>query len=222
MAKILPSINCHAKDHAAVAARVRQIESIFAKAGKPGWEQMAHFDVADGAFTFNKSWDEPERLAKIKPTFPFEVHLMVENPRPSAERWLAAGARRVIVHLEAAPPALFAEIAVMAEEAGAEAALALDPETPAADAAPYFNSTSNFLILAVHPGLSGQKFLPLVLEKVSTLRRELPNAKIEVDGGIDPSHARAALVAGADAMVSGSDIFNSPDPEGEYEALRSI
>src|SRR3989344_554313 len=222
MAKVLPSINCHIGDTEAVTARVREIEAIFKKAGRPGWEQMAHFDVADGIFTFHKSWDEPEKLAEIRPKFHYEVHVMAENPRPSVERWLAAGAKRVIVHLEAAPLELFAEIAVLAEDAGAEAVLALSPETPITDAVPYFNSTSNFLILAVHPGLSGQKFLPLVLEKVSFLRRELQNAKIEIDGGINPKTARAAVQAGADTLISGSDIFESPDPEAEYEVLISI
>lgn len=222
MAKVLPSINCHFGDDKAVAARIRDIEKIFAKAGTPAGEQMAHFDIADGAFTFNKSWDEPEGLAELNPGFPFEAHLMVENPRPTVERWLAAGAKRVVVHLEAAPLPLFAEIAVMAQEAGAEAVLALNPETPIASAVPYFNSTSSFLILAVHPGLSGQKFLPLVLTKVKFLRREVPNAKIEVDGGMNPEAARAAIDAGADSLVSGSDIFDNSDPEGEYEILRSI
>ena len=66
MAKVLPSINCHTGDTGAVTARIRAIEAIFKKAGRPGWEQMAHFDVADGIFTFHKSWDEPEKLAEIK------------------------------------------------------------------------------------------------------------------------------------------------------------
>jgi ribulose-phosphate 3-epimerase len=78
------------------------------------------------------------------------------------------------------------------------------------------------LVLAVHPGLSGQKFLPVVLEKISFLRQELPDAKIEVDGGITSETARVALAAGANLLVSGSDIFGSPDPEGEYEKLRAI
>jgi ribulose-phosphate 3-epimerase len=222
MAKILPSINCHLGDDKAVAARVRDIEKIFDEARTPAGERIAHFDIADGIFTFNKSWDGVERLAEIKPAFQMEVHLMVENPRPVVDRWLAAGVKRVIVHLEAAPLPLFAEIAVAAQEVGAEVVLALNPETSINEAVPYFNSTSNFLILGVHPGLSGQKFLPLVLEKVSFLRREVPNAKIEVDGGMNLDTARAAVAAGADSLVSGSDIFDNSDPEGEYEVLRSI
>lgn len=205
-----------------VAARVRDIESIFKDSGAPTEEKMAHFDVADGIFTFYKSWDEPEILKDIDPTFDFEVHLMVENLQSETKRWLAAGARRVIAHVEVLSPALFAAIADMARAAGAEVALALNPETPISEAEPYFGSVSNFLILAVHPGLSGQKFLPLVLEKIKSLRRDVPNAKIEVDGGINPETARVAIAAGADSLVSGSDIFDNSDPKGEYENLRSI
>lgn len=222
MAKVLPSINCHFKDNEAVAGRIRQIEDIFAKAGTPAGEQLVHFDVADGMFTFHKSWDEPERLAEMKPAFPFEAHLMVEDPLPAAQRWLAAGARRLVVHMESVSKELFAELAAMAKAAGAEVILGLNPETPAAEALPYFNSASSFLILSVHPGLSGQKFLSAVLEKVSFLRREVPNAKIEIDGGITPETARAAIAAGADALVSDADIFGSADPVAAYRELASL
>lgn len=222
MTKVLPSINCHAGDNEAVAAMTRSVESIFAKSGTPQDEQMAHFDVADGVFTFHKSWDEPQRLASLRPTFPFEVHLMVEDPRPAAERWLSAGAKRVIVHLETAPLEAFNEIAAVARKSGAEIVLALNPETPVSEAEPYFNSVSNFLILAVHPGLSGQKFLPAVMGKISFLRQALPNAKIEVDGGMNPETARAVIAAGADSIVSGAYIFDNADPEGEYEKLRAL
>lgn len=222
MAKVLPSINCHFKDNDAVAARVREIDSIFAESGTRAAEQMAHFDIADGMFTFHKSWDEPQRLASMRPKFPFEAHLMVENPRPAVERWLSAGARRVIVHLESAPLPLFAEIAVSVRDAGAEAVLALNPETPITEAVPYFNATSSFLILSVHPGLSGQKFLPLVTEKISFLRREVPDVRIEVDGGINPETARVAIAAGADALVADSYIFRNPDPAAAYRELASL
>lgn len=222
MAEVLPSINCHRGDFDAVQERCKQVAAIFKKAKTPTEERWAHFDVADGIFTFHKSWDEPARLKDIKPDFDFEVHLMVENPRPTAERWLAAGAKRIIVHLETASPELFAEIAAMAEEAGAEAVLALNPETPARAAAPYTGIAKKFLVLAVHPGLSGQKFLPVVLEKIPLLRRMAPDSWIEVDGGVNVETGRAALDAGADALVSGSDIFDNPDPEGEYKKLRKL
>lgn len=222
MAKILPAINCHFGDDKAVAARIRDIENIFDRAAARPEERWAHFDVADGIFTFNRSWNEPELLAEIRPGFEFEAHLMVDSPASIARRWLAAGAKRIIVHVETVSLAAFSEVAAMASALGAEAVLALNPETSVADARPYFDRASNFLILAVHPGLSGQKFLPLVLEKISVLRREVPDAKIEVDGGINPETARAAIAVGADSLVSGSDIFDNSDPEGEYEVLRSI
>jgi ribulose-phosphate 3-epimerase len=222
MADILPSINCHRGDLEAVRARCKETADIFAAANTPTDERWAHFDVADGLFTFHKSWDEPERLAEIKPAFYFEAHLMTEEPMAAAERWLAGGAKRIIVHLEVASPKDFAEIVALVGSKGAEIALGMNPETPGAAAVPYFNSTSRFLVLSVHPGLSGQKFLPSVLEKISFLRRELPNAKIEVDGGITPETGRASIAAGADALVSGSDIFGSRDPEGEYQKLREI
>src|SRR6185369_6427050 len=216
MAEVLPSINCAYKDSDAVAARCKAVGNIFDTVGARAAARWAHFDVADGLFTFHKSWDEPERLKAMQLPFAFEAHLMAEDPAAAAERWISAGARRVIVHAESATPAVFSEIAATATAAGSEIALALNPETPAAAALPYAAFTSRFLILGVHPGLSGQKFLPIVLEKISALRRAVPDATIAVDGGMNAETARAAIAAGAIAIVSGSDIFGSTDPEGEY------
>jgi ribulose-phosphate 3-epimerase len=220
MPEILPAINCHYKDLESVAARCKEIGDIFTATKAPA--PWAHFDVADAAFTFHKSWDDPELLGGLGLKFAFEAHLMVEDPHAAAGRWLAAGAGRVVVHLETVPPEALAKIAAAAQAKGAGIALALNPETPAAAAVPYFPYVSRFLLLAVHPGLSGQRFLPVILDKISFLRREMPGATIEIDGGITPETARAAVSAGADALVSGSYVLDSADPAQAYAELGAI
>lgn len=211
---VLPSINCAPQDTEAVAAGLRQA----AAAGA----EMVHFDVADGAFTFHKTWDEPEQLAGMVPKPAFEVHLMVAEPLAAVQRWLAAGARRVIVHMETISPRAFAPLAAAIRAAGAEPVLGMNPETPADNVLAYAHATSSFLVLSVHPGMSGQKFLPRALETVAFLRRTVPNAKIEIDGAMNPETARAAIAAGADSLVSGSYLFESADPAAAYKELSAL
>ena len=97
--------------------------------------------------------------------------------------------------------------------------LASNPETPAKKLAPYCEHCKLFQVLAVHPGPASQKFLPLTLAKVRFLRRNVPDAIIEVDGGIIPATARRVAAAGADIAVAGSYIFGSNDPAAAYDDL---
>ena len=77
-------------------------------------------------------------------------------------------------------------------------------------------------MLAVNPGPSGQKFLPLALEKIKFLRAHMTNGTIEVDGGVDASVAALVKAAGADRAVSTSFIWDSPDARKAYELLRRV
>ena len=61
---------------------------------------LLHLDVTDGSFASHKTWADPLEWVKLKSPFGLEVHLMVDHPEEYADNWLAAGARRLIVHME--------------------------------------------------------------------------------------------------------------------------
>lgn len=223
--EIIVVINCGHLD--CVISKIRRAENFLKK------EDWLHLDVADGSFTFNKTWADAVMWPKLKAEFNLEVHLMVEEPEKLVDRWLKAGARRLIVHLEtitdsrwrSAPPfvaKLIEGIKTRCSRAGCELMLAFNPETPIESAGEYLNEFEEFMILAVHPGPSGQKFLPLTLEKVKSLRQKFPNAKIEIDGGINHKTADLAKTAGANMAASGAYIFESEDPKRAYRELRAI
>ena len=215
--KVIPVINC--SDLRCVRERLEKAKTFLA----PG--ELIHLDVADGVFTFHKSGVSPAEWANLRAPFAAEVHLMVERPEAHADAWLAAGAKRLIVHAEAADARAFAAIAEKCRARGAEAMLSSNPETKISQLAPFLGGagrpplTKLFQVLAVHPGPAGQKFLPLTLMKARLLRKKIPDAIIEVDGGIAPAAARRAEVAGADIVVSGTYIFESGDPAAAYREL---
>lgn len=211
--KVIPSINCPFRDLACVEKKVR-LAADFAP--------MLHIDVADGVFTFHKSWSSPEAFKGLGVNLPFEVHLMTEDPVTYAEEWLRAGAVKILPHLETFGSGTWSKLQSLARDYKAGIMLASNPETRLAAYEPYFGSVSEFLVLAVHPGVSGQRFLPRTLEKIAALRARVPDGTIEVDGGVNPENAIAALRAGADILVSDSFIFEHPNPRGAYEALLNI
>ncbi|MFH1246489.1 MAG: hypothetical protein V1489_01785 [Candidatus Liptonbacteria bacterium] len=224
MIEIIPAINCELHDGDAVVTKLRKAEE-FAK-----W---VHLDVADGVFTFSKSWGDPEAWREMHPQIKVEVHLMVEHPERVVQDWLNAGINRIIVHYEAFPQTktktdklreyAFAEITERAHHAGAEIMLAINPETTLVMAEPFFKYFDSFQIFSqAHAGPSGQKFLPTVLPKITALREQYADATIEVDGGIKLETGQAAVRAGANALAAGSFIFSAKDPKANFKLLRSL
>ena len=182
-----------------------------------------HIDISDGIFTYHKTWNAPLAWrGMVGIQFLLEAHLMVEHPAVWITPWLAAGVRRFVVHIEAINEASFVKIKNLCNFYGATLMLTSNPETPVREFLPYVGRCSAFQVLCVHPGLAGQPFLPLTLKKVAWLRRKVPHAIIEVDGGIDPLNAKLAKDAGADTIVSASYIFNNAYPKEAYEVLKRI
>lgn len=229
---ILPAINCHYKDDECVEKKLRVLE---------GFAEMVHLDIADGAFTMGKSWNDVVAWKKLNPAVggaspqvKFEVHLMVEHPEREAEKWLSAGASRIIFHIESLthphgrhymtkPAHVIEEMLMLGLRHKAEVMIAILPETNMEEIMPYTKKFKAFQVFAqAHPGPSGQKFLPSVLPKIKFLRDTFHNATIEVDGGINFETAVRVKDAGADTVIAGSYVLNAQDPKEAYEELRAV
>jgi ribulose-phosphate 3-epimerase len=181
-----------------------------------------HLDISDGTFDGCNTWADPLAWVALKSPFALEVHLMVEHPERRADDWLAAGARRLIVHLETLTPQSLHEIVSAAARYNAEVMISSKPDSATDEYVPYLRDFSALQVLAVPPGPAGQTFLPFVTEKIRMIREALPDAIIEVDGGMNPETARQVKDAGADTIVSSNYIFNAADPKKAYEDLRGI
>ncbi|MGC8776061.1 MAG: ribulose-phosphate 3-epimerase, partial [Minisyncoccia bacterium] len=186
-----------------------------------------HLDVADGIFTFNKTWNNPKKWQELNLGLNLEVHLMVEEPEEVVEDWLKAKAKRIIFHWEAVklknnPEEIVLKILNLCSKYGAQAMLSICMETPLEEIKNVLDKFKYFQILAVYPGPSGQKFLPEALPKIKFLKNLKPEAIIEVDGGINPEVLLKIKPAGADIAVSGSYIFNNADYKKAFARLVNI
>lgn len=211
---VIPAINVHSFSEA---------RAQYAKVAP--FATWIHLDVVDGKFASNVTWGSPEELKLLisNSQFPIpnvEIHLMAKNPEFLVPAWLEAGARRVIVHVEAIGDE--ETITDQCRERHADAMLAATPETPVERLLEYAGEFSMFQVLAVPPGRAGEKFDPRALEKIKMLRTKALNATIEVDGGIDPETAKRCRDAGANIVASASYLFGSADPKIRYEELARV
>jgi ribulose-phosphate 3-epimerase len=182
-----------------------------------------HVDVMDGHFVPNLTFG-PKMVADLRKAtrLPLDVHLMIERPEAWIDRYADAGATYLTIHVEASRDVSGTLKAIRAR--GLRPGLTLGPETPVEAVLPHLGAVDLALVMSVHPGFGGQKFIDSSLEKVEVIRATLDAEKLavdlEVDGGIRPENAARVMAAGATVLVAGSAIFE--DPDGPMAALRKF
>lgn len=185
---------------------------------------MLHLDIMDGHYVPNLCFSVDSVAAVAAYTSAeLDVHLMVDQPLPYIAPLAAAGVSMVSVHLDA--PGLV-QCLDSIRSAGMKAGLVLNPGDCPVEIPEQLLSTADFVqLMAVHPGKSGQPFLPQTLGTLSALatyrkQSQLPFL-ISIDGGIDAPSAIACRKRGADILVVGARcIFRQEKPLAE--ALREF
>ncbi|MDE2312339.1 MAG: hypothetical protein KGJ93_04625 [Patescibacteria group bacterium] len=177
-------------------------------------------DFGDGEFIEKKLLPADE-IGPLNPTFEWEAHLMVRQPADFLD-YKIAGFSVIAVHYEAFESKADIHRAVKAiRDGGLKPALVINPETKV-EVLAEFDNVSQFQIMGVHPGRQGQPFLPQTQERIRELRKLLPDAIIEVDGGINETNIKQIAQAGADLIVVGSALVKARDIKSAYEKLVSI
>ena len=184
-----------------------------------------HVDVMDGEFVPNLSFGIPVTKAIHRHAQkPLDVHLMIVSPERYVADFAKAGAEIITVHYEACPH-LHRNIQQI-KDLGCKAGVSLNPHTNVEVLADTINDLDLVLVMSVNPGFGGQKFIEQTYRKVKKLRAMIDqagaSALIEIDGGVNADNARPLLDAGADALVAGSFVFRSDDPEATIANLKSV
>jgi len=184
--------------------------------------RVFHFDVGDGRFVEPVTMG-PIVLRSIADAIHargahVDCHLMVVEPERQIPQLAAAGGDSVTFHVEAAADP--AGAIALAREHGLGVGVAFRPDTEVERAIEAAAGVDFVLCMSIHPGYSGQRFMPSSLERLARLRAALPDETlVQVDGGIDSSNVGDVAAAGAHLVVSGSAIFEPPDIVRAYVRL---
>ncbi len=183
-----------------------------------------HIDVMDGNFVPNITIG-PQAIAAIRDAtkIQFETHLMIEKPHRYIKEFVDSGSDIIIVHCEAEGNST--RSINLIKRYGAKAGIAISPQTNFEVARSYLSRVDTFLVMGVHPGFGGQRFMQKSLSKIAQARARANDlgcdTHIAVDGGINQDNAKAVVLAGADELVVGTALFGSKNPIALIKKLRN-
>jgi len=202
--KISPSIL--SADFSQLGNEIRRLEE--------GGADMIHVDVMDGHFVPNLTMGPSIIKALRKYTkLPFDVHLMISPVHKYISDYADAGADIITIHPEATDN--LKDSIYLIKNLNKKVGVSLNPETKINLVTDILKEIDLILIMSVHPGFGGQKFIPEVLNKIKELKKikdqKKLNFDIEIDGGINFDNNKLAIKAGANILVSGTAIFKNND-----------
>ena len=197
-----------------------QIETLLAASAR-----IFHFDVGDGHFVPPVTIG-PIVLEWISPIVQraggkLDCHLMVEQPERHFEAIAEAGGHSVTFHYEVAKDV--AAVAAQARALDLGVGLAFNPESEPEAVAEVAEPVDLVLCMSIHPGYSGQKFMPEAIGRIERLRPLLPDEKqVQVDGGVGRDNIPRLRDAGADLFVAGTSVFGQEDIAQAYRELAAL
>ncbi len=180
-----------------------------------------HFDVMDGKFVKNKSFDHNMvNFVKHHTNLLLDVHLMVQEPEKVVDDYISAEADLITIHYEATdnPKAILKKI----KDKNILAGLAINPKTPAYKIRDIVNSglVDVVVVMGVKPGASGQTFIPGMAEKVAEIRNYNHSVYIEIDGGVTEKNVKILRKMGANIIVSSATLFHSKNMKKTIKVLK--
>lgn len=181
-----------------------------------------HIDVMDGHFVPNITMGAMVVKALRPHTKKvFDVHLMIAPCDPYIEAFAEAGADMITVHVSAGPH--LDRSLQLIRSLGIKAGVSLTPSTHENTIEYVLDKVDHVLVMTVNPGFGGQTFIPAQLHKIRAIKEMIGGRpiQIEVDGGIHVETAPLVVEAGADALVSGSGIFEGGRYAENIAAIRS-
>jgi ribulose-phosphate 3-epimerase len=211
--EIIPAIMPQTR--AELEEKLRAVES---------YVSSVQIDVMDGKFVEGMTWpyreNEPVELPHAG-AVQFEIDLMIERPETVIDAWQRAGARRIIVHIESTNA--LEQIISQLNPSRVSLGVAIDTATPLSELELYLNQVDFVQCMGIAEiGKQGEPFDERVLKKLSELRAARPSLILSVDGAVHLDNAKRLVEAGANRLVSGSEILMSVDVGAKIAEFHAI
>ncbi len=176
--------------------------------------EWLHIDVMDGHFVPNITIGPVvvENIRK-KTSLVLDCHLMIEHPEKYIDAFIKAGADIITIHSEAVLEPL--DLITQIKKLGCKVGISINPETPLEKILDIIPKVDLVLIMSVHPGFSGQKFIDDVVPKLKQASEVIKKTKkqiyLQIDGGINNQNAGLVKKNGANVLVAASFIFKNKE-----------
>lgn len=207
-----------------IAADFSQFQKELKKAEKAGVD-LLHLDIMDGVFVPNITFGPMivEAIDKIT-DIDLDAHLMIVHPEKYLERFIDAGTDWISFHAEAVDNV--DNCITLIKNHNKKVGLVVSPETAFLSVAHHLEKLDFFLIMSVHPGFYGQKFIPEILHKIEEAKNYIVKHRLQcllqVDGGINSTNVHDIARAGADIVVAGAAVFQSKNYKKAIEKLQCL
>lgn len=209
MPKILIAPSILSADFSKLGQEIKDVEK--------GGADWIHIDVMDGHFVPNITMG-PVIVKSVRglTKLPFDVHLMIKEPKEYIESFVKAGADIITFHVEADgdPGEIIKLIRYYKKKVG----ISIRPKTDVSNLKDILPMVDMVLVMTVEPGFGGQEFMGDCLPKIEEVR-EIFSKDIQVDGGVSPATAREVIKKGANVIVAGTSVFGTKD---YAEAIRRL
>ena len=183
--------------------------------------EMAQIDVMDGKFVPNKTFADFKKIQSIKTPLQYELHLMVEEPIEYLYKAKnCKNIKKILFHYETLKNVY--RLTWRIKKMDCQVGLVINPDTNIEDIKQYIRFLDCVMIMGVHPGFAGQKFLPDTIDHVKRLRETSKSIEIEVDGGVSDKNARNLADAGADILAVNTYLYSGNPTEQKEKLLKLV
>lgn len=214
---ILISPSIIATDLSTLGSRIHEFD--------PDIIDLLHMDVMDGQFVPNMTFGAGYIGNLMSHTkIPFDIHLMIESPEKSIDRFIELNPWVITIHYETTHFPI--RLLKLIREAGIRAGISLNPGTPVNslfDIIPYADMV---LVMSVDPGFYGQSFLDISYSRIRSLSSHIQEQKysqqilIQVDGGVSQQNIGDIAKAGAEIFVAGKSAFEGGNVNRNVYSLK--
>ena len=181
---------------------------------------LIHIDIMDGKFVKNKT-EKLFNLNKISSltNLKYDIHLMVEEPLDKIDNYIKYKPEIITIHIEKNSNLI--DCITKIKNHNINVGVAINPDTDISELYDILKLIDLVLIMSVHPGKGGQKFIKETIDKVRGInnKKSKNNFIISVDGGVNNTNSKDLIKSGADILVSGSYLVKSENLNKSIKSL---
>jgi len=186
-------------------------------------------DILDNTIIPGETFQDLQKLEEIKTTVDMTIHLMVKDPINFIRKLgflFPTNANRIngvsTLITQVVDKETTENFLKYAKDLGYKTGISINLDQDNSIISNLIQNADIVQFMGVEPGKQGGNFVPSVLEKISSFKKDFPGKTFQIDGGVNESNILTVSETGVENIVIGSAIFNADDPKKKFLELSSI